>query len=126
MAGRPAIPFLTDNCVPDSIGNYLRRRGHDVARVRDVMPADSPDPVVAEAAMQSGRVLISWDRDFNHQRFQKPRFKRLQRIGFSCHELEGAKRLAEVIERIEFEYAQSSPAKPMLIRIGKDRIQIRC
>lgn len=126
MAGRPVISFLTDNCVPDSIGAYLRRRGHDVVRVRDVMPADSPDPVVAEAAMQSGRVLISWDRDFNHQRFLKPRFKTLQRIAFSCHELEGAKRLKEVIERIEFEYGQSSNAKPMMIRIGKDKILIRC
>ena len=43
-----------------------------------------PDQVVATAAMESGRVLVSWDKDFNHQRFQTARFATLNRIAFSC------------------------------------------
>jgi hypothetical protein len=125
MADRLVIAFLTDNNVPDSLGNYLRRRGHDVVRVRTVMPADSPDPVIAEAAMRASRVLISWDKDFNHQRFLKPRFRKLSRIGFSCPEVEAVNRLKEVIDLIEFEYGRSGLAKPLLIKVGSDKIQMR-
>lgn len=125
MARRPVIAFLTDVNVPDSVGDFLKERGHDVERVRDVMPADSPDPVVAEAAMQAGRVLVSWDRDFNQQRFKKPRFASLSRIGFSCPEPLGAARLAVVISLVEFHAAETWPANPLCILIGGDKIQFR-
>jgi predicted nuclease of predicted toxin-antitoxin system len=72
MARFSVIRFLLDNNVPDSVARYLRERGHDVELVRDVMAADAKDPVVAVAAIKSNRVLVSWDRDFDHQRFQQP------------------------------------------------------
>jgi hypothetical protein len=125
MTGRFIIAFLTDVNVPDSVGNFLRERGHDVERVREVMPADSPDPVVAEAAMQAGRILVSWDRDFNQQRFRKPRFDTLSRIGFSCPEPLGVRRLGEVIDLIEFHAAATWPAAPLSVLIGGDKILFR-
>lgn len=125
MAG-PILKFLMDNNVPEGVARFLLDRGHDVTRVRDIMPADSPDPVVAAAAINDGRILVSWDRDFNHQRFQKDRFRALQRIGFSCPEPNGVARLTTLIERVEFEASQSSPEHPLLMKISADRILIRC
>lgn len=59
MPPKRVILFLTDANVPDSVGACLVERGHDVQRVRDIMAADAKDPVVAEAAMQAGRVLVT-------------------------------------------------------------------
>ena len=123
--GQAALQFLADVNVPDSVGRVLTARGHDVARVRDVMAANAPDPVVAEAAIQSSRILLSWDRDFNHQRFMKPRFQRLSRIGFSCSEPEGAARLEAVIDLIEFALYRHGDL-PIRIRIGRDKVQVTC
>jgi predicted nuclease of predicted toxin-antitoxin system len=124
MARRAVIAFLTDQNVPDSVGQFLKQRGHDVVRLRDIMPTDSADPVVAEAAMQAGRVLVSWDKDFNHQRFMKPRFSALSRLAFSCLETEAVARLKIHISLIEAEVRLIRTGKPMRIRIGSDKIQI--
>jgi hypothetical protein len=126
MKARTVIAFLTDNNVPNSVVQTLKRRGHDVVTVREAIAADASDPEVAETAIRSNRVLVSWDRDFNHQRFQKPRFAALHRIAFCCPEPDGAQRLKKLMERIEFEYAQADASHPLLIRIAKDKIQIRC
>lgn len=124
MAGAAPIEFLADNNCPESVVRYLTARGHDVVRVREIMPADSPDQVVAEAAMQANRVLIGWDKDFNHQRFLAPRFKKLNRIGFSCPEPDGAARLEALIDLVEGDARRRTAAAPMVIKIGKDKIQI--
>src|SRR5262245_27319198 len=96
------LGFLTDQNVPEDVVQCLSNRGHLVSRVRDEMPANSPYPVVAMAAINAGRVLVSWDRDFGHQRFMQYRFARLSRIGFSCPEPQGAERLIAVLDVIEF------------------------
>lgn len=123
MAKRAVLGFLADQNVPDDVVRCLEKRGHIVSRVRDEMPADSPDPVVALAAIAGDRILVSWDRDFGHQRFMQPRFDRLSRIGFSCPEPEGAKRLAEVLDLIEYAFSRSKGA-PVRIKVAKDKTQI--
>ena len=124
MAPAAVIRFLLDNNVPDSVARFLRERGHDVELVREVMAADAKDPVVAVAAIESQRVLVSWDKDFNHQRFQQPRHRALSRIGMSCPEPDGATRLAQLIDVVEFTYARAN-GSPILIRIGRDKYQVR-
>jgi hypothetical protein len=125
MAGRSALLFLTDHNVPDSLGHFLAEVGHDIARVRDVMAADSPDPIVAEAAIRAGRVLISWDRDFNQQRFLRPWFATLSRIGFSCPEPDGVARMRSVLDLVEFVFHRAQ-GSPLTIRIGRDKFQVSC
>ena len=80
-----AIPlrFFLDQNVPDSIGRYFQGRGHSVLRLRHHIQPNSPDPVVGMTALQANRILVSWDRDFNGQRFQQERFARLSRIALS-------------------------------------------
>lgn len=118
------LHFLTDANVPDSLGKYLQERGHDVVRVRDIMAADAKDPVVAEAAMRSSRILISWDKDFNHQRFLKERYRVLNRIGFSCPEPDGVDRITEVVDLVEFVFERAK-GTPIALKIAGDKVLVR-
>lgn len=124
MASRRFLHFLTDNNVPDSTGNALRSVGHDVVRQRDIMATDATDPVVAMAAIRSGRILLSWDKDFNHQRFQSDRFAELSRVGMSCPEPTGARRILEVEDLIGFAFARAN-SMPLTIVVGERKILIR-
>lgn len=125
MPRRKPISFLADHNVAMAVSRFLNGRGHDVAVLADLMPMDTPDPVVATAAIEAGRILLSWDRDFNHQRFMQERFAALSRIGFSCPEPEGAARLAEVIDVVEFAVARAK-GHPVRIRVARDKVQIQC
>lgn len=125
MPKRPVFAFLTDVNVPDSVGNFLTSKGHDIVRVRDVMAADSTDPIVAQAAMKAKRILVSWDKDFNHQRFLAPRYDSLSRVGFSCPEPDGVARLKVVLDLFEFAIKRAK-GNPVTIRVGRDKLQIRC
>lgn len=125
MTRAGVLGFLTDQNVPEDVVRCLVDRGHHATRVRDEMAANSPDPIVAMAAINAGLILVSWDRDFGHQRFMQPRFSKLSRIGFSCSEPQGATRLASVMDVIEFVFARAA-GEPVRIRIGKDKIQISC
>lgn len=77
---RAKLQFFLDQNIPDSIGRYLRGRGHSVLLLRHHIPDNSPDPVVGMTALQAGRILVSWDRDFNAQRFRQDRFAELSRV----------------------------------------------
>lgn len=59
-----SLPFLLDQCVPLEIAEHLRRAGHDVVAVRDVMPRKSPDPDVIAKAQELGLILLSLNGDF--------------------------------------------------------------
>lgn len=78
MPADGALKFLTDQNVPEDVVRCLVDRGHVASRVRDEMAANSTDPIVAMAAINAGRILVSWDRDFGHQRFMKPRIFALE------------------------------------------------
>lgn len=116
--------FLTDHNVPDSVGAVLERFGHDVVRLRDVMAVDTPDPVVARAAIEADRILVSWDRDFNQQRFMSPRFEKLKRLSMSGTEVGGADRLEEALDIVTFAINRISK-QPVMIRVGVGKVQVR-
>ncbi len=127
MAIGRKLYFLTDNCVPDSIGNYLRRRGHSVYRVREKMAHDSPDQIVATAALKADRILISVDKDFNAQRFCQERFALLSRVGLSGDGLTLTPALKEHIDVIEFQFCRAidthMPRMIAFVRAGQVRFK---
>ncbi|HEY5233587.1 MAG TPA: DUF5615 family PIN-like protein [Verrucomicrobiae bacterium] len=41
-----SMHFFSDQCVPTEIIETLRRDGHQVTQLRDVMPHNSPDSAV--------------------------------------------------------------------------------
>ena len=125
------IPFFTDNCVPDSVGNAILAAGHKLERLRDFMAKESADSVVATTCAQSGRVLVSHDNDFKQiaKRLnitQKQYQYQLHRIDLRCDEPIGAQRISEARSIIEHEWALFSQRRelPMVIQITNVSIRI--
>ena len=103
------IPVLLDHNVPDSVADVFRAHGHTVRHVRDILPIDSPDPLVATVSEEDGTVLVSCDRDFKLiapriPRGHRARFRRLSRISLECNEPQAAQRVEEAMSFIELEY----------------------
>jgi len=91
------------------------------------MPDNSPDQVVATAALKAGRILVSWDKDFNDQRFAQERFATLSRIGLSGEGPTLKPALIEHIAVIEFQFFRAIDAHmPRMIafaRVGSVRFK---
>lgn len=120
-ATRPRV--LTDESVPASVGKVLQHHGYDVKKVGEIVPAGSPDPIVCQAAVQSGRILIAVDKDMRQHakdRGPKPgRFPDLHLIFLSCRETEAADRVECALSFIEHEYEFATAAGTrMWIDIG--------
>ena len=58
------LPFFADYCVSNAIMQALRDAGHDVLRLRDQLPTESPDPVVIAKAQELDALLLSLNGDF--------------------------------------------------------------
>jgi predicted nuclease of predicted toxin-antitoxin system len=59
-----SLRFLSDQCVPSEITASLKRGGHEVTLLREVLPIKSVDPVVIAKAQQLGAILLSLNGDF--------------------------------------------------------------
>ncbi|MCF8083661.1 MAG: DUF5615 family PIN-like protein [Deltaproteobacteria bacterium] len=57
--------FRGEHCVSNSIMEALRNAGHEVLRLKDHLPTDSPDPVVIAKAQELNALLISLNGDFS-------------------------------------------------------------
>jgi len=128
MVERLRIKFFLDNCVPDSVAGVFRDAGHEVLLLRENIPRDSPDQLVATISEAYGAVLVSFDKDF---KFLAPRiglgrqrFRRLSRLAFRCGEPQAARRLAAALSLIEHEWqvAQTAPDKRMIVQISETTI----
>ena len=56
--------FLADHCVSTAIIQTLREAGHEVIRLREQLPVESPDGVVIAKAQQLDAILLSLNGDF--------------------------------------------------------------
>lgn len=127
MLGEP-IPFFTDQNVADSVGKALLDAGHGLIRLRDVMPTDTKDPIIAFACSQGGQVLVTHDSDFRqvakrlrvtNRQYQE----RLHRIYLNCLEPLAAARVAEAMSLIESEWLLASTDRPLSIEIRDKSIR---
>ena len=103
--------LLIDENVPKSVADFFNSRGHEVSLVRDLFPSGTPDPVIAAMGDQMDAIVVTWDRDFRALASRVPagtrtKFRNLGRISFRCNEARGRQRIEELIDSIEFEYAQ--------------------
>jgi hypothetical protein len=122
---------LLDENVPIAVAQVLRETGHDVVVAADVVAAGSPDHVVAAAALQDGRVLVSHDRDFRridslHAREANGgRFNALHRLLLSCAEPVAAERVRSFLPVIEADLGHC-PAIPcrMYFDVGDRRARL--
>jgi hypothetical protein len=127
---RPKIKFFVDHCVPDSVGEILRDKGHDVILLRRRIAPDSPDPLVAAVSEMYGAVLVSLDSDFKRlapriPKGQRQRFRKLSRIALRCKAPRCAPRMQACLSLVEHEWiiAQHSSDKRMIVDIGESYIR---
>lgn len=59
-----ALRFLADHCVSNQIIQTLREAGHEVVRLKDVLPVESADSQVIATAQEIDAILLSLNGDF--------------------------------------------------------------
>lgn len=57
------MKFLLDHDVPETIAGVLIKAGHDVKRLREVLPVDTSDAEVLSYAAQQTLVLVTCNRN---------------------------------------------------------------
>ncbi|MBX6341300.1 MAG: DUF5615 family PIN-like protein [Thermomicrobiaceae bacterium] len=114
------IPFLIDENVPASVGDFLRQRGHHVLAVGESLPKGSPDHLLTVTAEREGLVIVTFDRDFRRliktfPEGSRGKWRRAGRISLACREPEALSRIQELIDVIEFSYARALERRGRLI-----------
>jgi hypothetical protein len=59
-----ALRFFADHCVSNQIIAALQEAGHEVIRLKDALPTESADGLVAAKAQQLDAILLSLNGDF--------------------------------------------------------------
>jgi predicted nuclease of predicted toxin-antitoxin system len=59
-----SLRFLSDQCVPAEISEALKKSGHAVTFLREVLPIRAPDPEVIARAQALNAILLSLNGDF--------------------------------------------------------------
>lgn len=57
------MKFLIDEDVAIEVVRFLRRSGHQVEEVFDVLGSATPDPAIWQHAVQTGAIVITCNRD---------------------------------------------------------------
>ena len=124
--------LLIDENVPESVTQYFRSRGHEVFHIRELSLAGSSDPIVAAIGDRMEAIVVTWNqRDFRRLAARVPtggasRLRRLGRISFRCNEAAGRRRVEEVIEVLEGEFAraQSRSDKRLLVEVRESNVRL--
>jgi predicted nuclease of predicted toxin-antitoxin system len=58
------LRFFADHCISHAIMQALRDAEHEVLRLRDYLPVESPDPIVIAQTQQLDALLLSLNGDF--------------------------------------------------------------
>jgi predicted nuclease of predicted toxin-antitoxin system len=58
------LRLFADHCISTAIVRELEGHGHEVLRLRDFIPRDSPDAVVIAQAQSRNAILLSLNGDF--------------------------------------------------------------
>jgi predicted nuclease of predicted toxin-antitoxin system len=59
-----ALRFLADHFISNSIIQSLRQANHEVLKLKEVLPVESPDTLVIEKAQEINAILLSLNGDF--------------------------------------------------------------
>ena len=59
-----ALRFLAEHCVSNTVVRTLRDTTHEVVRLKDILPVESPDSIVIAKALEINAILLSMNGDF--------------------------------------------------------------
>jgi predicted nuclease of predicted toxin-antitoxin system len=104
------MKFFIDQNVPTAVDRFLDSRGYEVVLLRQRIPTESPDALVAAVAEANNAILVTFDPDFKALASRigigRRRFARLSLIRFEkCRESQAARRMEEALSLIEHEWA---------------------
>ena len=122
--------FLIDHNVQVSVQRVLKELEHDVVLSKDAVGQDAEDQLVATAAVEQDRILVSHDRDMKRiQRYlsakHRERYTNLNRVMLQCPEPVAADRLRDVHTLVQFEFDRSQELEtPMLIWVQEKAVRI--
>lgn len=107
------MKFFVDQNVPAAVGQYLRSRGYEVVLLRERIPTESPDTLVAAVAEANDAILVTFDPDFKALASRigigQRRFRRLSLIRFEkCRESQAGRRMEVALSLVEHEWAIAS------------------
>lgn len=127
--GKSPIPFFMDHCVPASTSKLLVAAGHDVILLKDCMPTDTKDPVIAIACAENARVLVTHDKDFKQiskkLNIVKREFALLHRVSMRCDDPLSAARMQDALSLIEWEWDRCGcGTQQMIIEVTNATIKV--
>jgi predicted nuclease of predicted toxin-antitoxin system len=120
-----SLRFFADHCIPNSIVKELLDAGHEVFRLKDRIPIESPDPMVIATAQELDSILISLNGDFTDKvKYPPANYKGIIALQVRNH--------PEIIPQIMIRlrnylssYPDMSSYKGKLILVEVNRIRIR-
>jgi predicted nuclease of predicted toxin-antitoxin system len=125
-----AMRFFVDQNVPDSVGRFLRGKGYEIVFLRERIPIDSPDTLVAAVAEANNAILVTFDPDFKALASRigigRRRFAKLSLVRFEkCRESQAARRIETALSLIEHEWAigRSASDRRMFVVITSQTIR---
>lgn len=126
--------ILADADVPNRVGEFLQSREHEVVRSRDVLPPESPDPLIAQMASDLRAVVLTWNRrDFLSLARRRrgphggPTYPGMHLITFdNCSHVEGLRRLRTLIDDIEIVYENRVVRREqrMIVVVGRSYLRL--
>ncbi len=120
-----ALRFLADHCISNTIVQTLRDGAHEVVRLRDVLPVESPDTIVIAKAQEIDAILLSMNGDFaDIVRYPPKNYKGIVALQVRNH----AEVLGQLMAKLK-EYLRTQPTmadyEGKLLVVEVNRIRIR-
>src|SRR5208282_4479929 len=120
-----ALRVLGDHCVSNLIIASLGAAGHDVLRLKDHLPTESPDSAVIAKAQQLGAILLSLNGDFGDIVAYPPaRFRGIVALQILNHP-EITSLLVERLKRYLEVHTRMEDYRGKLITVDAARIRMR-
>ena len=120
-----ALRFFADHCVSNLVIDSLRQAGHEVIRLKECLPVESPDAVVIAKAQEVDAILLSLNGDFADIVTYPPRrFKGIVALQILNHPEVTRPLISRLVTYL---LAHSAPEyyRGKLIIVEVDRIRIR-
>jgi len=120
-----SLRIFADHCIPNSVISDLKSLGHQVIRLKDEIPADSPDSLVIVKAKELNCILVSLDSDFSNIVIYPPK----EYIGIISLQIKNhPEALADILNKLK-EYFALNPKmehyKGKLFLAEAHRIRVR-
>jgi|SRR5208337_1890250 len=120
-----ALRFFADHCVSSLIIQSLAAAGHEVLRLKDHLPVESPDSAVIAKSQDLGAVLLSLNGDFaDIVAYPPARFKGIVALQILNHP-EITSRVVERLKRYLELHACMEDYRGKLITVDAWRVRVR-